>query len=52
MMHAKRVLLLLHVHFATSNHNALSTQRVCSTRVSTYDVCVLCLGGLCVKCEE
>ena len=34
--------------------NVLSAQRVCSTSVSAYGVCVLCLSleVLCAKCEE
>ena len=37
-----------------SNHNALSTQRVCSKPVSAYGVCVLCLSFevLCVNSDE
>ena len=43
-MHAKFVLLSLHVSFLSSDLNALSAQRVCSTSVSAYGVCVLCLS--------
>ena len=53
-MHAKFVLLQLHVPFVSPDLNALSAQRVCSTSVSAYGVCILCvsLEVLCVKCEE
>ena len=53
-MHSKFVILSLHEPFVSTDLNALSTQRVCSTSISTYGVCVLCLllEVLCVKCEE
>ena len=54
-MHAKFVLLSLHVPFVSPDLKALSAQRVCSTTVSAYGVCVLCLSlveALCVKCKE
>ena len=53
-MHAKFVLLSLHVPFVSPGLNALSAQRICSTSVSAYGVYVLCLSVvvLCVKCDE
>ena len=59
-MHKTFVLLRLHTPFVSSNLNALSIQRFCSTSVSAYGVYVLCLslevgegggvgGGLCVN---
>ena len=44
IMHAKYILLLLHVPFLSPDLNALSAQRVCSTSVSAYGVYVLCLA--------
>ena len=43
-MHAKYVLLEFHVHFVSPDLNALSAQRVCSTSVSAFGVCALCLS--------
>ena len=45
-MHAKLVLLSLHVPFVSPDLKALSAQRVCSTTVSAY---VPFLGGF--MCE-
>ena len=54
IMHSKFALLYLHVTLGSHDLNALSAQRVCSTSVSAYGVCILCLSCefLCVKCEE
>ena len=42
ILHAKSVLLWLHVPFVSSNLNALATQRVCSTLVSAYGLYAFC----------
>ena len=54
ILHANFLLFWLHIPFVSSNLNALSTQRVCSTLVSAHGVCVLCLSleVLCVNSEE
>ena len=54
IVHAKFVFLYLHVPFVGPDLNALSTQRVCSTSVSVYGACVLCLSldVLYVKSED
>ena len=53
-MHAKFILLQLHAPFVSPDRNALSAQIVCSTSVSAYGVCGLCLSleVLCAKWEE
>ena len=54
VIYATFVLGQLHVPLVSPDLKVLSAQRVCSTSVSAYGVCVLCLSleVLCLRCEE